>query len=251
MGTLGPMLPVVHLCERRTINRLSSVGNVKISPMDKHKPVYEEVAYDEARARNYSLHHLKSLSNKISTWRERRLARAALTELGKLDNLLELATGTGRFWPVDFDVCPNAVFAMDNSLSMLREARLQNERQPHLICGSAFQLPLPDKSLDAVLCMRFLHHLYHNEDRMVVLAELARIARKGVVVSLWSDGNIKAGKRLQSQQHRQFNRGFGPRICIPQKRLEQEFKLSGFRVVSSRCLLSGVSMWRIYTLAIE
>lgn len=50
-----------------------------------------------------------------------------------------------------------------------------------LVRGDARRLPWGDRSVDVVICSNFLHHLDGNEARMV-LAEMRRVARIGVVV---------------------------------------------------------------------
>ena len=125
------------------------------------------VAYDADRAAAYHRHHEKNLRTRISTARERSLARRALATLGSTDALLDVACGTGRFWPV-VDRCAGSIVALDNSASMLREAFAHAMPNParRAVCGTAFRLPFRDNHFDAILCMRFLHHLAHRDDRI-------------------------------------------------------------------------------------
>ena len=66
--------------------------------------------------------------------------------------------------------------------------------------SSVYRLPLPDKSVDAVVMLEVLEHL---DDPDAALAELARVARKRVVIStprepLWCAMNFARGKYLSS-----------------------------------------------------
>ena len=209
------------------------------------------IAYDDSRARRYRKHHRKNIRVRLSTWRERHLAAAALERLPSVRTILDLATGTGRFWPVA-EAHADYVIAMDNSLAMLKTAGLRQQELPSRVAADAFQLPLRDAAIDCVLCMRFLHHFYFPEDRMRILHELRRVVRTGIVVSVWTDtryGFLQAGKKRMNQQSRSsFPEGFGPRVCIPSDVLESEYRNSGFRMKGYEDFLAGRSMWRIYAL---
>lgn len=61
-------------------------------------------------------------------------------------------------------------------------ARASRERVEHVVCASAFALPLRDGSVDVVLASQMLHHFPEAEARRV-LAELHRVARRRVIVS--------------------------------------------------------------------
>ena len=215
-------------------------------------PGTARIAYDDSRAHRYRKHHRKNIRVRFSTWRERHLVSTALERLPAMHSILDLATGTGRFWPVA-EAHADYVLAMDNSLAMLKAAGLKQRKTPSRVAADAFRLPLRDAAIDCVLCMRFLHHFYHPEDRLRVLSELRRVARTGVVVSVWTDtryGFLRAGKkRLELQSHSSFPKGFGPRICIPSGVLESEYLESGFCIRGYQDFLAGRSLWRVYALA--
>jgi ubiquinone/menaquinone biosynthesis C-methylase UbiE len=89
------------------------------------------------------------------------------------------------------------VFSLDLRLESLRAAR-QRTTQPSLVCGSAYQLPFPSKSVDAALCLEVLEHLHRPA---AALPELSRVARKAVIVSVPHEpwfrlGNLARGKYL-------------------------------------------------------
>jgi SAM-dependent methyltransferase len=82
-------------------------------------------------------------------------------------------------------------------------------------------LPFPDDAFDVVGCFEVLEHLPHDLPRQA-LAELARVARRGVVLSVphepwFSLANAARGKNLDVRprgsdpDHRQFwsRRAFG------------------------------------------
>ncbi len=210
----------------------------------------EIIAYDAERASAYRRHHRKNLRTRISTARERQLARRALATFETAETILDLASGTGRFWPV-IDARAATVVALDNSEAMLREALAHGRPNPHryALCGSAFQLPFRDRSFDVVVCMRFLHHLAHRDDRMHALTGIRRVARHGAVVSLWIDGNRQARRRLREQQIApSAASGFGRRVCIRRETIERDFIEAGFADPIDFDFAPGLSMWRIYAL---
>ncbi len=209
----------------------------------------EIIAYDTQRASAYHRHHQKNLRTRISTARERQLTGRALDALPVTDTVLDLACGTGRFWPV-IDKRAATIVAVDNSEAMLREAIAHaspNSRR-RAVCGSAFQLPFRDQSFDVVVCMRFLHHLAHSTDRIEALTELRRVARHGAVVSLWTDGSRQARRRLLKQDIAALPGGFGRRICIERTTIERDFAVAGFHTPIGFDFAPGLSMWRIYAL---
>jgi ubiquinone/menaquinone biosynthesis C-methylase UbiE len=133
---------------------------------------------------------------------------------------------------------------------MLREAvahAAPNERRIP-VCGSAFQLPFGSRTFDAVVCMRFLHHLAHREDRLSALADIRRVARHGAVVSLWTDGSREGRRRLREQNAANLPRGFGRRVCVERTTIERDFADAGFSGVTGFDFAPGLSMWRIYAL---
>lgn len=84
----------------------------------------------------------------------------------------------------------------------IREEALATGRILHpsltLRYGSIYSLPYPDKSFDTVICSEVLEHLERPKD---ALSELARVARKGCVISvpnepLFRIANLLRGKNV-------------------------------------------------------
>ena len=209
----------------------------------------EIIAYDTERASAYHRHHRKNLRTRISTARERHLADRALATLPTTDSILDLACGTGRFWPV-IDKRATAIVAVDNSEAMLREAIAHASPNPRrrAVCGSAFQLPFADRSFDVVVCMRFLHHLAHSADRVKALTDIRRVARHGAVVSLWTDGSRQGRRRLHQQNIASLPAGFGRRVCVERTTIERDFAAAGFDDAIGFDFAPRLSMWRVYAL---
>jgi SAM-dependent methyltransferase len=99
------------------------------------------------------------------------------------------------------------VTGIDLSAAMVTEAGdalapLITAGRVELLVGSAARLPLPDASVDTAVCHRLIHHLPDAADRARVLAELARVARRSVVLSFADATSWKA----RSQRRRNIER---------------------------------------------
>jgi ubiquinone/menaquinone biosynthesis C-methylase UbiE len=106
---------------------------------------------------------------------------------------LDVGTGPGIFPLGIARSLPEIEFlAIDLSPAMIQTARANAreaglEDRVHFQIGSAYALPLPDKSVDVVLCIHTLHHL---ADPLAFMNEAARVLKRGgkyVIVDLRRD----------------------------------------------------------------
>jgi len=125
-------------------------------------------------------------------WGGHRTAEAAalrLLEAGgpRRTSLLDLGSGTAD---VSLAVARRAgkagisvrLVALDRQLAHLTATRrVERARTPELVAGDALALPLADGSFDWVFSSLFLHHL-SPEENVLVLREMARVARCGLFV---------------------------------------------------------------------
>lgn len=113
--------------------------------------------------------------------------------------LVEIGCGAGfstqrlRSW-----LPPDVVFcASDVSESLVTKARQRNPDTP-ITQQSVYSLTMEDKSVDTLVMMEVLEHLEHPDK---ALAELARVAKKHVLIStprepIWRILNMARGKYL-------------------------------------------------------
>lgn len=207
--------------------------------------------YDLAHARAYEEKHHTGLRRRLTTWREIRLARRALRLAGNPESVLDMPCGAGRFWPMLASHPSRELVAGDRSPAMLEIARGAADPQvlarvKSLLPLDAFALDLPDQAVEHVLCMRLLHHIASPADRLRILGELHRVARRGVTVSLWVDGNLQARRRQRLDARRK--RADVNRLVVPRGKIEAEFAQAGFRIRRHLDVLPGLSMWRLYLL---
>ena len=210
--------------------------------------------YDGAHALQYFHKHRAGFARRLSDWRDRQLARAALQLAGEPGLVLDLPCGAGRFWSLLGERPNRVILAADNSPHMLEVARrLQAPEiagRVHTFRTSAFAIDLDDGAVDCIFCMRLLHHIAEPEHRLAMLREFHRVARDTVIVSLWVDGNVKAWRRRQLEARRAARGGNANRnrFVVPVATIEGEFAAAGFSILGHQDFLPGYAMWRVYTL---
>jgi ubiquinone/menaquinone biosynthesis C-methylase UbiE len=154
---------------------------------------------DQAELLDQPAHDYDALADNLQDLREldRYLGGTALTwralwpllcELprGAPATLLDVATGgadgprglIARARRHGYDLRP---FASDRLADVLQLARAAGARFP-LIQHDALAIPLPDRAIDFVTCSLALHH-FDPPAAVVLLRELQRIARRGVIVN--------------------------------------------------------------------
>ncbi len=153
----------------------------------------------------YREKHRRSWTRRLGDWRERTLICRMLRRLPRLDSVLDCACGAGRFLP-SIGAYARQVWAIDQSGPMVQLAR---EASPSawLAIADAGALPLSDGSVDAVVCSRLLHHFPEAGERVRILSEASRVARRAVIVS-FADAETWKGRRAASR-----------RRAIPQRQL--------------------------------
>jgi ubiquinone/menaquinone biosynthesis C-methylase UbiE len=106
---------------------------------------------------------------------------------------VDIGTGPGIFPLGIASSLPELEFlGIDLSPTMIETAQANArerglEHRVHFQIGSAYALPLPDKSVDLVLCVHTMHHL---EDPLAFMNEAARVLKQGgkyVIVDLRRD----------------------------------------------------------------
>ena len=141
-----------------------------------------------------------------------------------LGTILDLPTGTGRL--VDaLARGDRRVTGADRSLQMLRAC----PGIARVVQADARHLPFRDDAFDGVVCMRFLFHLRNPAERQAVLSEMARVARRLVVVQVRHRANAKqSGRWLRSRV------GLSRRWKPAPSRAELEAELCGAGLVLER-----------------
>ena len=176
-----------------------------------------------------------SLSRRLSGRRELALLRRALRRFPDPGWVLDCPCGAGRLIPALSDLA-EGVFAADLSVAMVREARAVADHaashETRLAAASAMQLPFADRRFDVVVCHRLLHHFPSAETRRSILGELARVARRGVVLSFW-DAESRRGRRVVRASSTR-------RSAITAERLAEEARAVGLVLQSPVLRVNGI-----------
>ena len=211
--------------------------------------------YDQQHAAEYLIKHQDGLARRLSHKRDEQLARRALHLAGEPRVVLDLPCGAGRFWPLLAEKPNRVIIGADNSASMLKVATVAQPadvvKRVRPLQTSAFDIDLPDNSVDSIFCMRLLHHIGDPAHRQAILREFQRVTRDSVIISLWVDGNFKAWKRkrLEGQRRRKGEQeGYQNRFVLPAATVEAEFEQAGFRVQEYLDFIPLYAMWRVYVL---
>jgi SAM-dependent methyltransferase len=104
---------------------------------------------------------------------EPRIASAINAALGDAASVVNVGAGAGSYEPAD-----RAVVAVEPSCEMISQ---RPKGRASVVQAVAEELPFPDGAFDAALAVLTLHHWH---DRRGGLAELARVARR-VVILTW------------------------------------------------------------------
>ena len=193
----------------------------------------------------------QGLARKISLWRDAQLARHALRDAGEPGLVLDLPSGSGRFWPALAEHSNRVILAADPSKDILAAAQSQSPAttrdRVRTFQSSVFSIGLSANAVDCIFCMRQFHHVADSERRMDILREFHRVTRDTAIIALWVDGNLKAWrrKRQQAQGACELPRS---RFVVGRLTIEAEFAAAGFAIVRHHDFLPGYAMWRVYVL---
>lgn len=197
----------------------------------------------ERGAKAYYQDHQDKLHRKLSDKRERRILAEYLQALRPIDKLLDCPSGFGRL----LSLCKehaDAVVEADFSPSMLAlNQELHGEQADYLQC-SALEIPRDDDSFDVAISVRLSHHLESKEDRLKHIAELCRVADKGVVMTFFSSTSLK--DRLR-RLRRIWNKK-KPKNTLSPAEVQAQFEKCGFKVDLMRPL-ARIGSGHIYVLA--
>ena len=160
---------------------------------------------------------------RLASWRDEWLVRHALKVAGEPGLILDLACGSGRFWPVLAEHINRVILASDNSQDMLDHARTHHPatllKRIKTFQGSAFSIGLSANAVDCIFCLELFRHVPSSEGRLALLREFHRVSRDTVIVSVNS------------------------RTAV-----DDEFRQAGFKVLNQQEFMPGSSLWRVYVL---
>lgn len=136
--------------------------------------------------------------------------------------LLDIGTGTGILLPYLFSLHPmENIFALDISAAMLAECSCKHPFFTNLICADAKTIPLPDHSVDALVCFAVYPH-FENPDPY--LHEFVRLLRSGGRILIF---HLMSSVRL-NQLHQSLPYPLSSHVLPPVDELSSVFLRYGF-----------------------
>jgi len=213
--------------------------------------------FDRPGVADYERRRYRGLDQRLVDRRERLLLRRAFARLRSLDPeawagpnsplILDAPCGYGRF--TDLIVSEGARLVSSDLARPMVERALEIRDSVHHPGGAAADLrgglPFKPAAFDYVFSMRLFHHLHASEDRRAVLAEFARVASGGVVMSFYRFRGLHALqrrlRRLLKPSHRDIK-------MVPGETFEREAADAGFVVDKVYPLFRGIHAQHIVVL---
>jgi hypothetical protein len=131
-------------------------------------------------------------SKRLSTRRELALLVSLLDTQGRSARLLNLPSGGGR---VSRPLAQSTDLLIEADIALgqvLYGAAQRDWTTPEVrMTASAFHIPLCDRAVDGVVCIRLCHHLPTQAERQRLLAELLRVADRFVVMTFFDFNSVK------------------------------------------------------------
>ena len=103
------------------------------------------------------------------------------------------------------------------------------DNPPAMGVGSAFQLPLKDKSVDCIFSARLYHHVPDPKEREQYLLEMCRVSRGWIVFTYFHTWSLK---NMLRRLRRPFNKKKAKNTMTTAE-LREIVKPAGFEVVAS------------------
>ncbi len=152
---------------------------------------------DAAVAERYERVRFGGLLGGVKAARDERLVLSILGAPVGDAVVLDLPCGTGRLLR-PLALAGHRVVGADVSCEMMRAAEgAGSPRDLGRVQADAEQLPFADDAFDAVVSLRFLFHVDVPEVRVRVLREMARVARRLVVVQERDAATLRGRRRAR------------------------------------------------------
>lgn len=187
------------------------------------------------REPGYALRYRDRRFTEASGARTDRRERAALCRLLRGLEIgagpwLDVPSGAGRM----SELLPGPVVQVDLDPAMLQAAPGERPRAR----ARAHALPFADDSFAGALCHRLIHHLPGSDERVQVLAELARVSRGPVVFSFFHATSLQHARRLIRRRTGKPRSGRG---AVRLRTLLRDLERAGLRLEAAAPLLPFLS----------
>jgi hypothetical protein len=162
--------------------------NAALSSSRAYQDNYQKV--DDAAG--YNRGYREKATKRLSTRRELDILRMLLATQPRSRRLLNLPSGGGR---VSGPLADATDLLIEGDIALgqvLYGASHRKWTTPEVrMTASAFHVPLADRSVDGVVCIRLSHHLPTPVERQRLLSELLRVADRFVVMTFFDYNSVK------------------------------------------------------------
>ncbi len=154
----------------------------------------------------YRSKYEKSWIRRLSNRRELSIVRRAMQRAQAEGRVLDCPCGAGRLTPTLLERADH-VTCVDLSQAMVDQARdalslFADAGNVEFAVASADDLPFDDNAFDTAVCHRLVHHMAEADERAGVFRELARVAKRSVVMSFSDDSTWKGRSQRRRGVHR-------------------------------------------------
>lgn len=190
---------------------------------------YQENYQTIDRAKKYNAKYKEKLFKRWTTAREHSIVGQAFRLVPRASVLLDLPCGGGRLYPAVEPHCEK-ILGMDYGLGQVKLYRERNNKSgSRYAVGSGLQIPMRDRAVTGVFCVRLMHHLPNPEQREQLFREIARVADKFVIFTFFDTYSVKNWiRRLTKPFH-----GKRDKMTMSHRELEALAREAGFVVVKT------------------
>lgn len=123
-------------------------------------------------------------------------ARSLMDLVGPDASVLDVPCGTGRFFEVFCGARRYAMLDYNEAMLTVIRDRFRGRRELELVQGDIVNMSFEDGAFDLAFCMRLLHHIGDESICRQIMAELARVSRRYVGVSVYDKHTFRYFKRV-------------------------------------------------------
>jgi len=166
------------------------------SPPNPMSPPDGAIKYEKRRYAHLDQKIVNSIEHSIV---KRLLRKANIIE----GHILNSPCGYGRFTNL-FNLFKLKITFFDLHPRMITRCRERYGNDGHsFINGSIRTLPFKNKPFDAVINIRFFHHYFEKEDRLLMLRELQRVTKRYVILTYYNNTVVhKIIKKMNNKGNR-------------------------------------------------
>lgn len=126
---------------------------------------------------------------------EMEFAQSVMEKAGPDAGILDAPCGSGRFFHMFSASKDLTMLDFDQEMLKVVQDTYGGDRKLNLIQGDITDMPFEDNRFDLVFSMRLFHHVDDDEIRRRIMAELTRVSRRYVAVSVYSRHTLRYWRR--------------------------------------------------------